>query len=76
MDCINYKVYFPSANYETQCYLAELLDKPVCDIQKFPATKLCFERIYEAPRVIERFEGTKELLESMGENLKTKKINK
>ena len=76
MDCINYKVYFPSANYETQCYLAELLDKPVCDIQKFPATKLCFERIYEATRVIERFEGTKELLESMGENLKTKKINK
>lgn len=65
LDCINYKVYFPSANFETQKYLSELLDKPVADIQKMPANKLCLERVYDIPRIINRYDGTKELLNSL-----------
>lgn len=65
LDCINYKVYFPSANFETQKYLSELLDKPVYDIQKLPANKICLEQIHDAPRIIDRFEGTQELLNSL-----------
>lgn len=54
MECINYKVYFPSANFETQQYIARLLNCPVEDVQIMPADKICLERIYDKPRIIER----------------------
>lgn len=56
-DCINYKLYYPSANYVTQTYMAELLDIPISDVQKFPANKLVFEQIYCEPRIIERYDN-------------------
>lgn len=35
------------------------------DIQKMPANKLCLERVYDIPRIINRYDGTKELLNSL-----------
>ncbi len=55
LDCINYKVYFSSANLNTQKYLSTITDKPLSEIQELGQNDICIEQIYCVPRFGRRF---------------------
>ena len=67
MDCLNYKIHFPSVNFETQRAMSLLMNVPVEEIQQMKADEIIVERIYMKPEFSHRFNMIK-LLE--GEEVK------
>lgn len=56
LDCINYKVYFPSSNLKTEQHLSVILNLPLSDIQRMGQDTVCVESINVAPDFYKRYQ--------------------
>lgn len=62
LDCINVRLYFSSANLSSMQYLSEIMNEPLCNIQMMREDEICLERRNSLPKIIKRYEKTKELI--------------
>ena len=60
LDCINYKVFFPSSNLSTQEYMSTIMNVPLSDIQELGEEDICIEQLYRIPRFAKRYSYNEE----------------